>query len=110
MAWTRRAPLALLIPGKLGRGKEHSPDRRRRRENLAPAACPPQFDARLPPERALAVLRHLADGCGARQTGRLVGVEKDTVVRYGRWAGAPADQLHDELVAFSPADDQGAAG
>ena len=70
----------------------------------------PLFDSRLPQERALAVLRHLADGCGARQTGRLVGVDKDTVARYGLRAGGHADKLHDELVAFSPADDQGAAG
>ena len=70
----------------------------------------PLFDSRLPREKALAVLRHLADGCGARQTGRLVGVDKDTVARYGLRAGGHADKLHDELVAFSPADDQGAAG
>jgi hypothetical protein len=69
----------------------------------------PLFDSRLSDARALAVLRHLADGCGVRQTGRLVGVDKDTVVRYGLRAGGHADQLHDELVAFSPADDQGPA-
>jgi hypothetical protein len=69
----------------------------------------PLFDTRLPAEKALAVLRHLADGCGARQTGRLVGVDKDTVVRYGLLAGGHAGQLHDELVAFSPADDEGPA-
>jgi LacI family transcriptional regulator len=70
----------------------------------------PLFDSRLAAEQALAVLRHLADGCGVRQTGRLVGVDKDTVVRYGLRAGGHAEQLHDELVAFSPADDQGAVG
>jgi len=69
----------------------------------------PLFDSRLSPERALAVLRHLADGCGVRQTGRLVGVDKDTVGRYGLRAGDQAEKLHDELVAFSPADDQGPA-
>jgi hypothetical protein len=31
----------------------------------------------------LAVPRHLAGGRGARQAGRLVGVDKDTVARYG---------------------------
>ncbi|OWK34463.1 hypothetical protein [Fimbriiglobus ruber] len=31
---------------------------------------------------ALNVLAHLADGCGVRQTGRLVGVTKDTAARY----------------------------
>jgi transposase-like protein len=70
----------------------------------------PLFDSRLPAAKALAVLRHLAEGCGARQTGRLVGVDKDTVARYGLRAGGHAAQLHDELVAFSPPDDEGAAG
>ena len=69
----------------------------------------PLSDSRLPADKAAAVLRHLADGCGARQTGRLVGVDKDTVVRYASRAGRHAGQLHDELVAFSPPDDEGAA-
>jgi hypothetical protein len=43
-----------------------------------------------------------------RKTGRLVGVNKDTVVRYSLLAGAHARQLHDELVAFSPSDAGGA--
>jgi LacI family transcriptional regulator len=67
------------------------------------------FDSRLPTEQAVAVLRHLADGCGVRQTSRLVGVHKDTVVRYGLRAGGHAAQLHDEFVAFSPSDHQGPA-
>ena len=69
----------------------------------------PLFDSRLPPDKAVAVLKHLADGCGARQTGRLVGVDKDTVVRFGLLAGDHAQKLHDELVAFSPLDHQAAA-
>lgn len=68
---------------------------------------PPLFDARLPEDKALAVLHHLAEGCGARQTGRLVGVKHDTVLRLGRAAGAQARQLHDEFVAFSPGDPGG---
>jgi transposase-like protein len=67
----------------------------------------PLFDSRLPADKAVAVLRHLADGCGVRQTGRLVGVDKDTVVRYALRAGDHAEQLHDEVVAFSPANDEG---
>src|SRR4051794_27875278 len=47
----------------------------------------PLFDTRLSQDKALAVLAHLADGCGVRQTGRLVGVGKDTVVRYALLAG-----------------------
>ena len=62
------------------------------------------FGTRLPPARARAVLEHLQDGCGVRQTGRLVGVDKDTVVRYARQAGQHARDSHDELVAFSPLD------
>jgi LacI family transcriptional regulator len=69
----------------------------------------PLFGGRLPAGKAAAVLRHLADGCGVRQTGRLVGVDKDTVVRYALRAGGHADKLHDEFVAFSPADDEGPA-
>jgi transposase-like protein len=62
----------------------------------------PLFDARLPEAKAIAILHHLAEGCGVRQTARLVGVSKDTVVRYSLRAGTQAQQLHDELVAFSP--------
>jgi LacI family transcriptional regulator len=60
------------------------------------------FDSRLPRDKLLAVLRHLADCCGVRQTARLVGVDKDTVVRLSKLAGRHARRLHDELVAFSP--------
>src|SRR5947209_7755378 len=64
----------------------------------------PLFDTRLPSEKVLAVLEHLAEGCGVRQTGRLVGVKKDTVTRYALRAGQHAQALHEELVAFSPSD------
>jgi transposase-like protein len=62
----------------------------------------PLFDARLPQDKVVAVLAHLAEGVGVRKTGRLVGVSKDTVVRYCLRAGDHAHHLHDELVAFSP--------
>ena len=42
----------------------------------------PLFDARLPEEKVVAILAHLAEGCGVRKTSRLVGVNKDTVTRY----------------------------
>jgi transposase-like protein len=64
----------------------------------------PLFDTRLAPEQAVAVLAHIAEGVGVRKTARLVGVSKDTVVRYCLRAGEHAQQLHDELVAFSPRD------
>ena len=67
----------------------------------------PLFDTRLPEDKVIAVLQHIAEGVGVRKTGRLVGVNKDTVVRYSLLAGHHAQQLHDELVAFSPSDARG---
>ena len=64
----------------------------------------PLFDSRLSQEKAVAVLAHIAEGCGVRKTGRLVGVNKDTVERTSLLAGQHAQQLHNELVAFSPSD------
>jgi len=69
----------------------------------------PLFGARLPRDKLLAVLAHLADGCGVRQTARLVGVGKNTVSRLGLLAGAHARRLHDELVGFSPLDHESPA-
>lgn len=60
--------------------------------------------ARLPDVKALAVLKHIQEGCGTRATGRLVKVDKNTVTRYLAVAGTHAEKLHDELVAFSPSD------
>jgi transposase-like protein len=65
------------------------------------------FGSRLQDEQAHAVFQHLQDGCGVRQTARLTGVDKDTVVRYALRAGEHAQQTHDELVAFSPDDPGG---
>lgn len=64
----------------------------------------PLFDSRLPEEKVVALLHHVAEGVGVRKTSRLVGVSKDTVVRYSAQAGGHAQRLHDELVAFSPQD------
>lgn len=65
--------------------------------------------ARLSQEKAVAILEHLRQGCGTRATSRLVDVDKDTVTRYLRLAGAHSERLHDELVAFSPGDQGGPA-
>jgi transposase-like protein len=65
------------------------------------------FGARLRLEQARAVFQHLHDGCGVRQTARLTGVDKDTVVRYALRAGPHAQASHDELLAFSPLDPGG---
>jgi transposase-like protein len=62
----------------------------------------PLFDCRLTTDKAIAVLKHLAEGCGINKTARLVGVQANTVVRLALVAGDHAQQLHDELVAFSP--------
>ena len=64
----------------------------------------PLFDSRLPQDKVVALLHHVAEGVGVRKTSRLVGVSKDTVVRYSVQAGSHAQKLHDELVAFSPTD------
>jgi hypothetical protein len=69
----------------------------------------PFFNSKLPREKVQAVLEHLADGCGVRQTARLVGVNKDTVTRLALLAGEHAEAAHDELVAFSPRDPRGPA-
>lgn len=59
---------------------------------------------RLPEATALNVLNHIRAGGGTRATGRLVGVDKNTVTRAIARAGAHAQPLHQELVAFSPHD------
>jgi len=68
------------------------------------------FGAKLPSETCLAVLEHLAEGCGVRQTARLVKVDRKTVGRLSRKAGEHSKSLHDELVAFSPFDPGSAVG
>jgi len=69
----------------------------------------PLYRSVLPPEKAVAVVEHLADRTGVRATARLTGVNRNTVVRYSRLLGDHAQQLHDELVAFSPSDRRGPA-
>jgi len=59
------------------------------------------YRSKLPEAKALAVLQHLQESCGVRQTSRLVGVNKNTVVRLALVAGHHAQEVHDELVAFS---------
>lgn len=68
----------------------------------------PLFQARLPAAKVESVLAHIAEGCGVRKTGRLVGVNRETVARYAVLAGTHAHALHDEVVAFSPTDAGGA--
>ena len=54
-------------------------------------------------------------GAAIQELGEIAAVltgdpEEDTVIRYVRKAGLHAQQLHQELVAFSPADPRVAAG
>jgi hypothetical protein len=63
--------------------------------------------ARLPDDKALAILKHIQEGCGTRATSRSVDVDKNTVTRYLALAGAHAQKLRDELVALSPPDARG---
>ena len=62
----------------------------------------PLFDSRLAPAKVESVLEPIAEGCGVRQTGRLCQVNRNTVGRLSRLAGAHAHDLHDELVVLSP--------
>lgn len=89
----------------------YGPDKKRRmlrcatcKDRFSERKGTPFFGARLPEEKIVSVLEHLDEGCGVRKTGRLVGVHRDTVGRYGVLAGEHARELHDELVAFSPPD------
>ncbi len=65
----------------------------------------PLFRSRLALEKQISILEHIVEGCGVRKTGRLTGVNQNTVIRYGKLAGDHAKALHDELVAFSPSDE-----
>ena len=101
--------------GQRGQGNltvpmRHGPQRRRL---LRCKTCKARFSerkgtplcgAQLPEDKVVDVLSHIAEGVGVRKTARLVGVNKNTVVRYCLLAGEHAQQLHDELVAFSPGD------
>ena len=64
----------------------------------------PLFRMQLDEEKAISLLSHISESCGVRKTGRLVGVNKNTVMRYSRLAGEHAKALQDELVTFSPED------
>jgi transposase-like protein len=67
----------------------------------------PLFDSRLPPGKVESALEHIAEGCGARQTGRLCEVDRGTVGRLSRAAGEHAGDPHDEPVELSPPDPRG---
>jgi len=101
----RRDAGNLTLTGRLGKTKQYRLLYCRTcRDRFSERKGTPLFGSHLPPEKAVSVLHHIAEGNGVRETGRLVGVNRETVARYGRKAGAHAADLHDELVAASPSD------
>jgi LacI family transcriptional regulator len=64
----------------------------------------PLYRCHLPESTDASVLDHLAEGNGIRQTGRFLGVHRNTVLRLARAAGRHA---REGLVAFSPSDARG---
>jgi transposase-like protein len=97
----------LTVCARSGRHQRRLPYCKTCKDRFSEPKGTPLCDTRLRDDQAIAVLHHRAEGCGVRQTSRLVGVNKDTVVRYGLRAGQHAQQLHDELVAFSPQSPRG---
>ena len=67
----------------------------------------PLFNSRLPQEKVVSILEHLAEGCGIRKTARLTKVDRKTVGRLNMLVGDHSQALHDELVAFSPENTRG---
>jgi LacI family transcriptional regulator len=67
----------------------------------------PLFRMKLAEDKAVSLLSHISESCGIRKTERLVGVNRNTVMRYSRLAGDHAKAIHDELVAFSPRNRRG---
>ena len=93
----------LTVTGRYGTHKERRMLRCRAcKARFSERKGTPLFASHLPPQKAISVLHHIAEGNGVRKTGRLVGVSRETVARYGRKAGAHARGLHDEPVAVSP--------
>ena len=58
----------------------------------------PLWNTTMPPEKVLAIARHLKEGCGIRKTARLVGASKDGVTSIAKRLGLHARALHDERV------------
>ena len=101
----RRGAGNLTVTGRLGKHRQYRLLYCRTcRARFSERKGTPLFGSHLPPEKAISILHHITEGNGIRKTGRLVGVNRETVARYGRKAGAHAAGLHDELVAVSPSD------
>jgi hypothetical protein len=105
----RRAAGNLWACGHVGEAGHRPPSGKACQARSSEFRGTPLFNAALPHAKVRAILQHLAEGCGARQTARLVGVNKDTVTRLALVAGEHAEATHDEVVAFSPLDPRGPA-
>ena len=92
----------LTVPMRYGRQQRRLLRCKTCRARFSERKGTPLFGSALPEGQVAAVLGHIAEGVGVRKTSRLVGVNKNTVVRYSLLAGGHAQRLHDELVAFSP--------
>lgn len=111
VAWRARGAGNLTVCGHIGKHKHI--------RQLRCRTCGARFSERkgtvfyrshLPPQAVVDILRHVQDGCGMRQTGRLTGHKEDTVIHYAKLAGRHAHALHEQLVAFSPSHPGTAAG
>jgi LacI family transcriptional regulator len=100
----------LTVRGRYGRHKRRLLYCKSCKARFSERKGTPLFDCRLDEAKAQAVLAHLQDGCGVRQTERLAGVNRNTVMRLGRLAGGHAKAAHDELVSLSPLDHQAPVG
>jgi len=101
-AYGRRGGDNLLVIDHFGKARHRLLHCRSCQARFSEFKGTPLFNSKLPHEKVLAVLEHLAEGGGVRQTARLVGVNKDTVTRLALLAGEHAEATHDELVASSP--------
>jgi transposase-like protein len=97
----------LTVPARYGRSQRRVLRCRTCKARFSERKGTPFFNAALAEEKIASVLQHIAEGCGVRKTARLAGVSKDTVTRYCLRVGEHAQQLHDELVAFSPSNPGG---
>ena len=57
----------------------------------------PLFGSQLAAETIQRIVRHLEDGRGIRETARLTGVNRNTVIRYSRMIGQLAQRKNDLL-------------
>src|SRR5437660_6610235 len=99
----RRDAGNLTVTGRLGKSRQFRLLYCRTcRARFSERKGTPLYRAHLPEDQATAILDHIREGCGVRQTARLVQVHPDTVSRYGRAAGEHARAAHNDLVADSP--------